>query len=73
MVAVASTCDGGIPGFGAVGYVVCEDAVTQERTSKLACSNSKRNVPADMTKSMKHIFHTQESETRMRRNTFFLN
>ena len=41
MVAVASTCDGGIPGFGAVGYIVCEDAVTQERISKIVCSKSK--------------------------------
>ena len=46
---VGSTFDGGIPGFGAVGYVVCEDNVTKEKTSKLACSKSKiskRTVPA---------------------------
>ena len=38
VVSVGSTCDGGIPGFRAIGYVICEDTVTKERTSKLACS-----------------------------------
>ena len=41
IVSIVSTCDGGIPGFGNIGYLVCEDVVTQEKRSNIACSKWK--------------------------------
>ena len=47
---IGFTSDGGIPVFGAVGYVIIKDNVTLRQSSRLVCSKSKiskRTVPAN--------------------------
>ena len=41
IIAVGSTCDGGILGFWCVNYLICQNMSTQEKTSRICCSRSK--------------------------------
>ena len=41
IVGIVSTCDSGNPGFGSIGYLVCEDVLTQKKRSNIAYSKSK--------------------------------
>ena len=50
IIAVGSTCDGSIPGFGCVNYLICQNMSTKKKTSRICCSKSKvskRTVPAN--------------------------
>ena len=41
IIGIGSTCDGGVPAFGCVNYLICQNISTKEKTSKICCSKSK--------------------------------
>ena len=50
IIGIGSTCDGGVPAFGCVNYLICRNTSSKERRSKICCSKSKiskRSVPAN--------------------------
>ena len=50
IIGIGSTCDGGVPAFGCVNYLICRNTSTKEKISKICCSKSKiskRSVPAN--------------------------
>ena len=68
ILAIDSTCDGAIPRFGSIAYLVCQDVITEERKSSICCSKSviskcmisaneslARILQADLTKSVARV------------------
>ena len=35
IIGIGSTCDGGVPAFGCVNYLICQNMSTKEKTSRI--------------------------------------
>ena len=47
---IGATADGGVPGYGSLAYIICENKSTVERTSKIACRS-----PSIQFQLMRHL------------------
>ena len=85
IVTIGSTCNGAIPGFGSIAYLVCQDVVTQEKKSSICCSESKiskgtipvneslaRILQADLINSLARVLSRRQELASKKLNIFMM-